>query len=217
MPPARRCHTCHTRLPDADAARYLCRSCETTTRDHLEQLPRLYVELADHLEPSRTAGEYVRGSVRVEAPLPAHPEVLTLRAAGGIATVLTTWEAEWRGIRHDRPRWLRPVPTETRVTLAANYLAAYLTWAAHQHPAAGEFAVDVRQLWRSATAVAEPAERPSAAPEPVGRCPRVIDGRPCRGHLALPPGADMIWCDRCHSAWGKPHWLQLRRAQAAAA
>lgn len=215
-PPApARCCSCRTRLPARGPARYVCADCETTARLALAALPSLYVQLDDHLVPARTAGEYVRGSAAVDAPLPAHPTALTLRAAGGILSTLESWVSEWREMRFDPPRRPSPARAETRVALAAAYLDAYLAWAVHHHPAVDEVLSDIHALWTDATGVTAPPD-PATRPRPAGRCPKPVEAGRCRGLLTYQPGGDLIWCDRCSSAWGPLTWLALRGAQVAA-
>ncbi|OKI22225.1 hypothetical protein [Streptomyces sp. CB03911] len=206
MPEWPSCCICHRELSEAEQARYVCRICQDVIGRQLAELPNLYAELGEHLEPaSQAPAGYVTGGP-VEAPLPLSESALSLTAAGGILTVLATWERDWR----EELGWdtvARPATLATVVT----FLRANLLWAVHAHYAIDEFAGDVRRLHRAATrATSGPVEPPAD----VGRCPRTDPDRdrPCGGRLELPPGGTTVRCSRCHTGWGELQWLSLRRA-----
>ncbi len=202
-----RCVICYRELTQAERARYACRMCERGIGAELTALPGLYEQLGEHLAPSGPAvGEYVRGG-SVEAPLPVSEDVLSLTSAGGIVTILASWEADWR----ETLGW-DPSPA-ARLSHAlpgiVNFLHTNLLWACGEHSAIDEFAAEVHQLHRAAARIVDPVEAPTV----VGRCPRADDdlGRPCGGRLELPPGGQTVRCSHCNTGWGQLQWLDLLR------
>ncbi|MGV9271492.1 hypothetical protein ACWDRR_43400 [Kitasatospora sp. NPDC003701] len=201
-----RCCICHRELSRTEQARQACRMCERSIGEHLAALPGLYDDLDDHLAPAPGPREYTSGGP-IEAPLPVNAAALSLQAAGGIATVLATWAADW----HHVLGWDAPqLPAQPRAQLraAVDILLRNLAWAVDQHPALAEFADEVRQLHAAAQRIVAPAELPHV----VGRHP-AEDGQaePCGGRLEMRPGGTTVRCARCNAAWGPLQWLTLRR------
>ncbi|MFJ4799184.1 hypothetical protein [Kitasatospora purpeofusca] len=202
-----RCCICHRELRTDEQDRQACRLCEATIGQHLADLPGLYRELDDHLAPAAGPRQYTTGGP-VEAPLPLHLEALSLQAAGGIATVLVTWVADWC----DHLGWTMPaMPARSRAQLAeaAAFLRRNLPWAAEQHPAVDDFAAEVRQLHDAVQRITAPVEPPHI----VGRHPADPGAvEACGGLLEMRPGGTTVRCTRCTAAWGPLEWLALRRA-----
>lgn len=199
-----RCCICHRELRADEQARQACRRCEAGIGRQLAALPSLHTDLGDHLTPAPGPREYTTGG-SVEAPAPVRLEALSLQAAGGIATVLATWVADWC----DHLGWTVPdLPTRPEPLLAAaiGFLRRNLPWAADQHPAIAEFAAEVHQLHGAAAAIAAPVELPHV----VGRHP-AADGQAeaCGGRLEMRPGGITVRCARCDSSWGPLQWLAL--------
>lgn len=203
------CLICHRELRQDEQDRHVCRPCQDVISGWLADLPGLYRDLDRDLTPCRLApAGYVTGGP-VEAPLPLSADALSLTAAGGIPSVLHTWERDWREELGWRPA-ARP-PAADMAAASATFLRANLAWACGNHYAIDEFAEDIGRLHRAATrAVSGPVERPAV----VGRCPRTDPDRdrPCSGRLELPPGGNTVRCSRCHTGWGELQWLTLRRA-----
>jgi LSD1 subclass zinc finger protein len=194
----------------ADGA-YLCDPCATTLGQQLAALPLLYRDLAYELVP--LGSNWPRGNgghgTRADAPMPLVEHPLVLRGPGGIVGVLE----DWRAALHDDRGWSAPVVPagiEPRIRAAARALTANLPWIAAGWPQAGQFAQEVRDLYREVTSITAPAERPGLR---IGYCPAVYDGVLCGAVLRLPRGTDTIACAWCRAEYPQRLWAWLRNVQ----
>ena len=202
------CHLCQ-QAQETDA--YLCRPCTEQAAQQLAAFPHLYRDLADELLP--LGSNWPRGNgghgTRAHAPMPLAEEPLVLRGPGGIVGVLE----DWRTALHDDRGWTPPVAPagiEPRVRAAAEALTVNLPWIAAQWPVAGDFATEIRDLYRAVTSITAPAERPGVR---IGYCPAVYDGVLCGAVLRLPHGTDTITCAWCRAEYPQRLWAWLRSVQ----
>lgn len=84
------------------------------------------------------------------------------------------------------------------------YLRSRITWCATRDDFA-DTAADIRDLHRHVRMVAR-----SDRPQPVGRCPAIVDRtRRCGGHLEVWPDDDEIRCPKCPARWHRGDYLEL--------
>lgn len=178
--------------------------CQQKIRQNLLELPGLYAELAEALEPSRR-GDGGRSSSGRAAPIPCNLEALDLRARGGIEGVLATWAADLC----EREQWQLPQygTVELAVDGYAHLLLRNLGMICDEHPAVREFAAELRQI-------AGQAQRLITGDRPPRRIPVAC---PC-GHVLRvtldTPGAR---CPGCETQYGHAEVLQLPMAERSAA
>jgi len=179
-------------------------SCRQHVYEDLADLPKLYRQLADALEPSRR-GDQARGGTRT-APLPCSLDALDLRARGGIQGVLTSWEDDVR----DTLDWeLRPFrgSIEQDVDGSAQFLQVQLAWICDSHPAAKELADEIRQIAGQARRLIT-GEKP---PRRIGvTCP-------CGTVLRVTLDTPGVRCGGCEAQYGHAEVLRLPMAERAAA
>lgn len=178
--------------------------CQQRIRQNLIQLPGLYRELADALQPGRR-GDNGRGSIGRTAPLPCNLDALDLRARGGIEGILAGWAADLC----ERERWQLPQygNVEAAVDGYADLLLRNLTMICDEHPAVREFATEVRQI-------AGQAERLITGEKPARRIPV---GCPCGAVLKVTIDTPGIRCDVCGAQYGHAEALRLPAVERSAA
>ncbi|MFF7022988.1 hypothetical protein ACFY97_18545 [Streptomyces klenkii] len=159
--------------------------------DHdLTELPTLYRQLADALEPGRAGGDG-RTSSRT-APLPVNLDALDLRAPGsGIEGTLTSWERDVRDLLGWSPPPFRG-SVEQQVDGAASLLCGNLTWICDEHPAVGDFAREIREVAGHARALTV-GERPER---------RIILACLCGSPLTVTLSTTGVKCPFCSQQYG---------------
>ncbi|MGW3196321.1 hypothetical protein ACWDBD_17380 [Streptomyces sp. NPDC001118] len=178
--------SCGRQLRSDELDRIACRLCQDRVDATLRKLPGpkgLYAGLARVLVPGVGSGVRVTGSRT--APLPLRLEPLSLQARGGVVTILQTWLVDWHellGWRH--PRWRGGLQQQLDDVVHA--LRVNLEWAATEHPAFGEFTIEIGSLVRQCERQisGERAERPVHVACPCGTILRVTVSTPgtrCRG------------------------------------
>lgn len=192
------CPLCSRAVDDAPAHQ----RCVQELDGQLQRIPGLYRFLADVLEPGTSTGQRVSGSRT--PPIPVRLEPLSLRARGGIVTILATWEIDWRDVRHlsDAPR---RTDDDAGVDAVTRFLRDHLEWAVRSHPAVDEFAGEIGEITtdcRRALGLTTDMYR-------IGRCPAQLGARTCGRVLLADPYATAIRCDRCHNEWPRARWLLL--------
>lgn len=174
------CVICHAVIPAADQPRHACVGCETRLRDQLAYLATALVDLPHCLVPEHSGDSGGRSSARVEAPLPLRLDVVSLLGGGGIRDVLGGWAREWIEARRGDPLPGTPDPAGDA-----------LRWACRHHPAIGEYAIDVGELYADARDALTDRE-----PAVVGQCRQPG----CGGQLlAVERPAGDAECDTCGS------------------
>lgn len=187
-----------------DASAQLCVACTRGLDVRLAELPGQYLLLAEHLRPGSARGDGPVALVR-EAPLPVREDVLTMRAEGGIVSVLESW----REAMQDARGWGRPTRTgtvERRVLAAARGLRINLDWIASEFEAAGDLALETRALSGEVNALLDPAP----ATLRVGDCAADLGGGDiCGAPLRVPAGTTTVSCRRCGTDYPPSSWLTL--------
>ncbi|WP_411140279.1 hypothetical protein [Streptomyces sp. x-80] len=182
----------------------LCDACAHGLDVRLDELPVYYLLLADRLQPGAARGDGPVALVR-EAPLPVRVDVLTMRAEGGMVSVLESW----REAMQDARGWGRPARVgtiERRVQAAARGLRINLDWIAAEFPGAADMAREIRHLARQANALLDPA--PGVLR--VGDCAADLGGGDiCGAPLRVPAGAASIRCRLCGTDYPPHTWMTL--------
>ncbi|BBA99252.1 hypothetical protein RVR_5792 [Actinacidiphila reveromycinica] len=205
------CELCGTEL-HSSTQRMLCEVCTASCGQQLAALPHLYRQLADELSPLGSNWPCGNGGhgTAVDAPMPLAEHPLVLRAGGGIVGVLEDWRAALHQDRGWAPPRLAP-GVEPRVHAAVKALTANLPWIAERWPAAGEFAGEIRALYREVTSVVAPREYRGVR---LGHCPAVYDGVLCGSVLWAAPGTAAVTCEWCSAEYPPRLWEWLRGVQA---
>lgn len=174
--------------------------CRQQIRQNLIELPTLYAELADALQPARR-GDSGRASCGRTAPIPCNLEALDLRARGGIEGVLATWAADLC----EREQWQLPQygTVEAAVDGYSELLLRNLTTICDEHPAVREFAAELRQI-------AGQARRLSTGDRPPRRIPVTC---PCGTVLRITLDTPGARCPSCDVQYGHAEVLQLPLAE----
>ncbi|GHF74077.1 hypothetical protein [Streptomyces thermodiastaticus] len=198
---------------------HLCPGCTRATTQRLERMPTLWNVLAAFLAPG-SSGSPLAGRTRpAEAPLPVRENVLTLRAAGGIAGILEDWRAAMQADRGWGPPAV-PVDVGRRVTVAARALAINMDWIASDWPLAGQMAHEIRGLERDVLTIVDPEdpdERRHRYGTRIGYCVAALpDGEVCGAVLRAYPGEATLTCRWCATAYQPKDYLMLRQLQPAA-
>jgi len=175
--------------------------CADRLRTNLTELPGLYALMGAVLAPG-TAGDRSRVSGTRTAPLPVRLEPLSLRARGGIVTILATWEVDWRDLRGLTEA--NRGTSERDLSAIVLWLRAHLPWAIEEHAAVDEFAAEVRDIVRQCRAAA--GLLPSMMR--IGACPALVGDTACEAALYADPMAKEIRC-RCGARWGRGQWMLL--------
>lgn len=191
------------------STRRVCGLCVAHVDADLMAVPALYAALGEMLEPSwgmRTDAR-VSGGGRVGSPMPLRLEPLSLRAHGGIVSVLHYWESDWRAVLGWTARPFRG-SVEQSVVGAVRFLRNNWTWCAEEHDEADVFAANVRE-WAAACRVQ--VNGPGGA-RMIGTCPTAADdGMACGTSLWADPYAEKIECRGCHAVWKRAEWMDLGR------
>ncbi|MER5461637.1 hypothetical protein ABT010_13305 [Streptomyces sp. NPDC002668] len=198
------CTVCHRDLYADELGCQACRPCTDRTDQHLRALAGtdgLYAQLSGRLMPgSSSGGPSVSGSRT--APLPLRMEPLSLMARGGVITILQTWLIDWHellGWTH--PRWQGDLQQQLDQVVKA--LRVNLQWAAAEHPAFAEFAMEVGQIRRQCEGQVTGEKPPIRVPVacPCGTVLRITMDSP--GHR----------CGGCGEQYGHTELMNLPLAE----
>ncbi len=222
-----------------------CPGCVTRVDRMLGELVDLHA-LASQPEAliPPTTGNEPRGSSGKEPPIGldvaaldlAHGEVL-LSTDDSVDPPpwmgLETWERDWREVlglgnygdaSSARLSGARSRATAQEVTLVGCVAFLRSAWplAAERHPAADEFAADIRRMWHHARNALRIPITDQEPPAFVIACPGDHGGRPCGQRLPvhaqpLPPEGQApnpvsLNCPRCGSRWNLDRLLLVARA-----
>ncbi|RXS84228.1 hypothetical protein EST92_11765 [Streptomyces sp. TM32] len=195
------CAACGRDLWENELGRRACRMCQRRADQNLEALAGsqgLYAALAAALAPGAGSGEArVSGGTR-SAPLPLRLEPLSLSARGGVVTVLQTWLVDW----HDQLQWAHPRwqgDLQQQLDQVVQALRANLEWAASQHPAFGDFSVEVATLVRSCRRQVT-GEKPER---------RISVACPCGSTLRVTVSTPGARCASCGTQYARADVLEL--------
>lgn len=196
------CTICRRPTDDRDPIRH--QHCADRLRTNLTDIPGLYALMGAVLTPGAVGGGAHVSGTRT-APLPVRLEPLSLRARGGIITVLATWEADWRETR-GMSAAMRGIG-ERDLGAIVLWLRAHLPWAIEHHAAVTEFADEVRDIVQQCRAAAGLLPHMMR----IGYCPALVGEQTCGAALYADPTAEAIRC-RCGARWGRGQWMMLGRA-----
>ncbi|MFJ3949015.1 hypothetical protein ACIPXV_02950 [Streptomyces libani] len=194
------CTACTAPL-DHDAQ--LCPGCVRGLDVRLAELPVQYLLLSTQLRPGAARGDGPVALVRVP-PLPVREDVLDMRAAGGMVTMLEDWREAMQNARG----WGRPARTgsiERRVMAAARGLQMNLDWISEFFQGAGDMAREIRHLSGQTAALLDPAP-PTLR---VGDCAADLGGDICGAPLRVPAGTTDVRCRRCGTEYPPHMWMTL--------
>ncbi|MFK8850454.1 hypothetical protein [Streptomyces sp. Ac-502] len=199
------CAICMYGLRDGERDRLACRICQDRGTAMLRELPALYDQLGDLLEPgSGRGGGRVSGTRG--APLPCSLHVLDLRAPGGLVTMLADWEA---AVRDELGYEAAPFRGDLRQTLAGTvtFLASNSPWIYGGFAGVADLHREIRNQHGHAERLVtgEQAERRVTV--------RCACGQPMRVTLTTPGRR----CTACGAQYGHAEVLQLPLADRAAA
>lgn len=194
------CTICRRPTDDRDPIRH--QHCADRLRTDLADIPGLYALMGAVLAPG-TAGGGSRVSGTRTAPLPVRLEPLSLRARGGIVTILATWEADWRETRGLTEA--QRGTAERDLGGIVLWLRAHLPWAIDEHPAIQEFADEIRDVVRQCRAAAGLLPRMMR----IGECPALVGEAACGAALYADPQGHEIRCRECGTRWPRTNWMLL--------
>lgn len=186
--------------PERDPIRH--QRCADRLRADLIAIPGLYALMGAVLAPGAAAGGAHVSGTRT-APLPVRLEPLSLRARGGIVTVMATWEADWREVRGFAPA--ERGSSERDLAAIVLWLRAHLPWAIEEHQAIVEFAGELRDIGMQCRATAGLLPKLRR----IGDCPALVEDEPCGAALYADPTAEEIRCRKCRTRWPRAHWMLL--------
>jgi len=178
--------------------------CADRIHADLIAIPGLYVLMGAILTPGTASpGTHVSGTKN--APLPVRLEPLSLRARGGIATILAAWETHIRAERELSAGDERGI-TERDLAAIVLFLRAQLAWMTEHYAQVEKFAGDLRDIVHDCRAAA--GILPNMMH--VGCCPNLLaDGDPCGVALYADPYAEQLQCRWCKRTWFRPQWMAL--------
>lgn len=214
------CGPCRRDLRRDELGRYACRACETRAGEDLRAIADLFPQLnvSSALAPvvRRSANGGSAPGRGVAAPVPLRLDVLALTAAGGVATRLQALEDAWRGALGRHIATWAGSPAQA-VPVHVDFLRINLQWAAEQYDGVAEDFVEMRRLRAEMVAALSATARPARIG--IGPCPtRLEDGSLCGAPLATTAASHRVRCSACGARWEDvAAWLELRRAQTAAA
>lgn len=206
-----RCTVCTSALYADELGAVACRPCTERTDHNLRALAGpdgLYARLHTRLAPgSSSGGPAVSGSRT--APLPLRLEPLSLLARGGIVTILQTWWIDWHEVLGwTHPRWQGNL--QQQCDQAVNALRVNLRWAAAEHPAFAEFALEIGALRHQ-------CERQITGERPERRITVCCTADDCTGLLRVTVSTPGARCSTCGTQYGHDDVLNLPLAQRASA
>lgn len=177
--------------------------CRDRIADNLRELPQLYRQLGDALQPSRRGSDGRTGSR--SAPLPCSLDSLDLRARGGIEGVVGGWARDLC----ERERWDIPAyqSVVAIVDWACSILGLNLAMICDEHPAVRELAAEIAQT-------ADQARRIITGEKPPRRVPVAC---PCGHTLRVTLDTAGVRCPACSTQYGHSEALQLPLAERRAA
>lgn len=176
---------------------HLCKRDTIRLAERLADLPTLYDELGQCLVPRRYGwGEIVstKGAAGPRSPL--DEDVLDEMTSGHMAATVHA-----RRVDVQRVRWPHhAAPPPAGLAADCRWLAMELDWIAEHYPAAGELALEVRNLEAQARAVVgDPVPRRKV----VGQCVAVVDdqGTVCGAEITHRAGESRLVCRMCRCVY----------------
>lgn len=210
------CTACGHNMWVSEVSNWACGLCRTRTAERLTELPALFARI-------NTTAALVRGARRGTGmptgsrvpPIPANAEVLSLAAAGGVATRLQAIEDAWRQTLGWTVAPWRGNAGES-VPRQVGFLVNNLGWAVERYEEVGQDIEEIRRVHAECTAALSPDPKPGRVK--TGLCPVVTEtGARCGTQLTATAASHRIRCGGCGAEWPDlGAWRELRRAQEAA-
>jgi len=178
-------------------------TCREDLDEKIADMPRLYDLLETVLEPGIALGARVSGTRT--PPLPARLEPLSLRAPGGMITILAAWENDWR--RERALTEVARVVNTTNLKKITKFLRAHLDWAITSYSQIATFTDAIYAITGNCNAAAGLHSDLIH----IGDCPNTgEDGQTCGQALYADPHATppitLIRCPACHAEWLRDQW-----------
>lgn len=178
----------------------LCPSCADTVRRHLTET----IDLVVHLHTYGVT--YDRGEKVAIASMTSHCPADTnlislLDRRSGITHALATWADDIRDHLN-----LAPATYPEPVGVLIDLHLGWLPWVTQHHPAADEYAADIRHHHRQLHEACHGAPRRIT----LGRCPTIFDDdTACDTDLVVDPASAFIRCGNCRVVWPHEQWRRL--------
>jgi hypothetical protein len=196
--PAESCAVC-----DRPARTRVHPGCQDRIAANLHELPHLYRQLADALQPGRRGGDGRTGTR--SAPLPCNLDTLDLRSRGGIEGVVGGWARDLC----EREQWDIPHYQSVQAVIdwSCATLGINLTLLCNEHEAIKEMAAELNQVAGQARRIITG----ETAPRRVGvQCA-------CGHVLRVTLDTAGVRCPGCETSYGHAEALQLPLAERRAA
>ena len=206
--PAYRCAHCTRLLYRDELARVVCFLCEDRAGQHLHELPGLYDELADYLQPGAAPSGSSRISASKTAPLPVSLQPLNLRGPGGIVGQLQSVEDAWRETLNFT---IAPFRGNAEQTLAkvSKFLINNLRWACDSYAEVSDDLENFNHLHAQAKNIVT-GERRHLVPVV---CRYLYDDQTeCGAPMRIDINKAAATCPTCRTRWGREEWVALFEA-----
>jgi hypothetical protein len=209
---------CHIR-PGHNAAEgsLTCDPCSSRVRDALDDIVRLYPQVAEEVLCGTSTDDGPRG---VGGSFHSGPPINLARidresrlARAYIVEIVASWADQVREDTGQPPR-----PGYPALKAEAVVLVRMWSWIRCQYWIA-DLAAELFDLQRTLQQLAGETR----GRIPLGTCPRVVDYHPrtgaqipCEQRLYARPGDRAVHCGQCSTTWPAYRWDELHRAQGAA-
>ncbi|OLE25505.1 MAG: hypothetical protein AUG49_10555 [Catenulispora sp. 13_1_20CM_3_70_7] len=185
--------------------RYLCEGDTASLAKRLDELPKLYAEVAECLVPRRMGwGDIIATKSAAGPRSPLDEDVLDTVNLARAAEVMHLWRVDVQ-----RVRWPRHgAPPPAGLDADCRWIAMELDWIAANYPAAADLAREVRTLEVQARFIV--GDPPPRAKE-IGQCIAVTDdqGTLCGATLTHTAGQSSITCRQCRTVYRSEQDLLL--------
>jgi hypothetical protein len=213
--PAFKCSHCRRDLfqLEVELGRIACFPCENNARTRLRELPGQYDSLGELLVPGRATGGSAKVTGSKDAPIPAAMQPLSLRANGGIVTLLQVIEDSWRPHLKKTIATFAGGPEQTLATVI-NFLSINLNWACRKYEYIDDDLDTIDTLYWQAKNIIE-----GNIPRPIPVHCRYLydDGTECEAPMRVDINRESAKCGTCGTRWGRQEWVALYEATRAIA
>jgi hypothetical protein len=208
---------CHIRPGhQATEGSLTCDPCSSRVRDALDDIVRLYPQVAEEVLCGTSSDHGPRGSTIYRSGPPINLARIDREdrlAHAHIVEIVASWADE---VREDTG--MPPRPGYPALKAEAVVLVKMWSWIRSQEWV-GDFAVELFDLQRTLQQLAGETR----GRIPLGTCPRVVDHHPhtgaqihCEQRLYARPGDRVVRCSQCATNYPAYRWDELHRAQGAA-
>lgn len=208
---------CHIRAGHLAAAGSLtCDPCSSRVRDALDDVVRLYPQVAEEVLCGTGSDGGPRGSTIYRSGPPINLARIDREQRlqhAYIVEIVASWADQ---VREDTGMPPRPGPPA--LAAEATVLVRMWSWIRSQDWV-GDLADELFELRRTLQQLAGETR----GRIPIGACPKVVDHHPrtgaliaCGQHLYVRPGDRAVRCPQCSTVYPAYRWDELHRAQAVA-